>query len=207
MSRRLLPYAVVIAVAALVLALTGWRVGLSHLFLTPDQQGRLRLERGDAAGAAEAFRDPLWRGVAQFRAGDFKSAAQTLSGLDTAEGAYDDGNALVMLGKYDDAVKRYDRALELNAGWPDAQANREIARIRAERMKQEGGVTDNTESAPDEIVSDKTKTGGEDTTVEAQQAMSDEAVRAMWLKRVQTRPADFLRVKFSYQLQKAGATP
>ncbi len=41
--------------------------------------------------------------------------------------------------------------------------------------------------------------------------MSDEAVRALWLKRVQTRPADFLRVKFAYQLQNnqnaSGAPP
>jgi Ca-activated chloride channel family protein len=207
MNRRLLPYGVVIAVAAVALALTAWRVGWSRLLLTPDQQGRLRLERGDAAGAAENFRDPLWRGIAQFRAGHFKGAAQTLSGLDTAEGAYDGGNALVMLGKYDDAVKRYDRALELRPAWPDVEANREIARIRGERMKQEGGVTDNTESAPDEIVFDKTKKGGTESTVAAQQAMSDQAVRAMWLKRVQTRPADFLRVKFSYQLQQAGEAP
>jgi Ca-activated chloride channel family protein len=31
--------------------------------------------------------------------------------------------------------------------------------------------------------------------------MSDEAVRALWLKRVQTHPADFLRARFGYQLQ------
>ena len=37
--------------------------------------------------------------------------------------------------------------------------------------------------------------------------MGDDAVRALWLKRVQTRPADFLRARFGYQLeaqQKAG---
>lgn len=38
--------------------------------------------------------------------------------------------------------------------------------------------------------------------------MSDEAVRALWLKRVQTRPADFLRAKFAYQLgTQPGAAP
>jgi len=30
--------------------------------------------------------------------------------MDTAEAAYDQGNALLMLGKYEDAVGRYDRA-------------------------------------------------------------------------------------------------
>ena len=30
--------------------------------------------------------------------------------------------------------------------------------------------------------------------------LSDEELRALWLRRVQTKPADFLRAKFSYQL-------
>jgi len=40
--------------------------------------------------------------------------------------------------------------------------------------------------------------------------MSDEAIRALWLKRVHTQPADFLRAKFVFQLQTppaAGAAP
>ncbi|AZO81143.1 hypothetical protein B5U98_07530 [Bosea sp. Tri-39] len=180
------------------------RLGWRNLFLASDQRGRILLDRSQPAAAAEAFRDPLWRGIALFRAGDFKSAAQAFAALDTAESAYDQGNALVMLGQYEGAVKRYDRALALRPGWPDAATNREIARIRGERTKAEGGVNDDTESKPDEIVYDKTKKGGEDTTLqEPGKAMSDDAVRALWLKQVQTRPADFLRVKFSYQLQSA----
>lgn len=201
-----MPYALIAAVAVLMLALLAQRIGWANLFLTPDQRGRILLDKGRPADAANAFRNPLWRGVALFRAGDFKSAAQAFAAVDSAEGAYDQGNAFIMLGQYDDAVKRYDRALVLRPGWPDAITNREIARIRGERKKAEGGVNDNTESKPDEIVFDKTKKGGEDTTIEDPgKAMSDEAVRSLWLKRVQTRPADFLRVKFSYQLQSPAA--
>jgi Ca-activated chloride channel family protein len=96
--------------------------------------------------------------------------------------------------------------LALRPGWPDAAKNREIARIRGERRKTEGGVNDDTESKPDEVVFDKTKKGGEDTNLEQAVPMSDAAVRAMWLKRVQTRPADFLRAKFAYQFS-AGTAP
>lgn len=199
-----LPYEIVALTIAVALVFAAQREGWRNLFLTPDQRGRILLDRSQPAAAADVFRDPLWRGIALFRAGDFKTAAQAFAALDTAESAYDQGNALVMLGQYEDAVKRYDRALALRPGWPDADTNREIARIRTDRKKTEGGVTDDTESKPDEIVYDKTKKGGEDTTLqEPGKAMSDEAVRAIWLKRVQTRPADFLRVKFSYQLQSA----
>ncbi|MBB5764420.1 tetratricopeptide repeat protein [Methylorubrum rhodesianum] len=198
------PYVLVALAVFLALGATAYHVGWRNLFLTPDQRGRFLMKRGRPGEAASAFRDPVWRGVALFRAGDFKAAAQAFGGVDTAEGAYDQGNALVMLGKYDDAVRRYERALALRPGWEAAAANRAIARLRAERMRQEGGETGDIESSPDEIVYDKGKKGGADTTVEGDgKLMSDEAVRALWLKRVQTRPADFLRVKFAYQLQTA----
>ncbi|CAN7516337.1 tetratricopeptide repeat protein [Bosea sp. LjRoot90] len=201
------PYVVIAAVASLALLLAGYRLGWRELWLTPDQRGRVLMSEGQAAEAAEAFRDPLWRGVALFRAGQFKEAGQAFAARDTAEGAFNQGNALVMLGQYDDALKRYDRAIALRPGWPAALNNREIARIRGERRKTEGGETGNTDDKPDEVVFDKTKKGGENTTVEAAMPMSDEAVRALWLKRVQTRPADFLRAKFAYQLRAPEATP
>ena len=42
------------------------------------------------------------------------------------------------------------------------------------------------------------RSGGEET-VEGAVKLSDAELRAMWLRRVQTRPADFLRAKFAYQ--------
>lgn len=203
------PYAVIALAAVLALSAAAYWLGWRDLWLTPDQHGRLLMSGNRPAEAAKAFRDPLWRGVALFRAGEFKEAAQAFAARDTAEGAFDQGNALVMLGQYDDALKRYDRALALRPGWAAALNNREIARIRGERKKTQGGETGNTDDKPDEIVFDKTKKGGEDTTVEGEKPMSDEQVRALWLKRVQTQPADFLRAKFAYQLQAQadGAAP
>lgn len=202
-------YGGIMLAGAVALLGAGWQLGWHDLWLRPDQRGRLLMHENKPAEAALAFRDPLWRGVALFRAGEFKEAAQAFAARDTAEAAFDQGNALVMLGQYDDAMQRYDRALALRPGWAEAVNNREIARIRGERKKLEGGETGNTDDKPDEVVFDKTKKGGEDTTVEAEKAMSDDQVRALWLKRVQTQPADFLRAKFSYQLQAqpAGAAP
>ncbi|KRE06702.1 hypothetical protein ASE63_23635 [Bosea sp. Root381] len=202
-------YGLIGLVGAAALVGAGLRTGWSNLWLRPDQRGRVLLARNDPADAAMAFRDPLWRGVAFYRSGNFKEASQAFSARDTADGAFDQGNALVMLGQYEDAMKRYDRALVLRPGRPEATRNREIARIRAERRKTRGGETDQMDSKPDEIVYDKDKKGGEDTTVAQATPMSDEAVRALWLKRVQTQPADFLRAKFAYQLSAgtAGTPP
>lgn len=203
------PFGIVAIAAGLALVVMGDRLGWRDLWLTPDQLGRVLLAQNRPADAARAFRDPLWRGVALFRAGDFKAAAQAFAARDTAEGAYDQGNALVMLGQYEDALKRYDRALSLRPGWPEALNNREIARIRGERRKADGPAAEQPDLPPDQVVFDKDKRGGDDATIQGDKTMSDEAVRALWLKRVQTRPADFLRAKFAYQLQAGpdGAAP
>ncbi|AWJ93736.1 tetratricopeptide repeat protein (plasmid) [Azospirillum baldaniorum] len=198
--------AVVGLLAIVLLSLAGATLllGWKDLWATPDQRGRWLMERGRYAEAADAFIDPMWRGVALMKAGNFKDAAPQFAGIDTAEAAYDQGNALVMQGKYDDAVARYDRALALRPGWADAEANRTLARLRADRVRAKGGDDGDTEDDPDDVVYDRTKKdGGKDTETSGGAPMSDEAIRALWLKRVQTQPADFLRARFAYQLQAA----
>jgi Ca-activated chloride channel family protein len=190
------------ATLVVALGIGTWRVGLADLWASPDQRGRYLFEHGDYAAAAANFHDPMWRGVAQMRAGDFKAAEATFAAIDSADGAFDQGNALVMLGKYEDAVKRYDRALALQPDWREAKANREIARLRAEEIKLPGADAGDQREGADQIVYDKDAKNpeGQETQV-AGAPMNDQAVRALWLKRVQTKPADFLRARFAAQLE------
>lgn len=199
------PFLVITLAMAVALIAAGWQTGWRALWLTPDQRGQILLWQGLPADAAAAFQDPFWRGVALYRSGDFKGAAQAFATPQTPESAFNRGDAFVLLGQYDDAVKSFDKALTLRPGWPEAQRNRAIALARAALRKTAGGETDQTDSKPDEIVYDKTRKGGEQTPAEPGQQMSDDAVRAMWLKRVQTRPADFLRARFAWQLSNQDA--
>jgi len=49
------------------------------------------------------------------------------------------------------------------------------------------------------------KDGGEQgQAMEEGNQLSDRALQAMWLRRIQTKPADFLRAKFAYQLSREG---
>jgi Ca-activated chloride channel family protein len=168
--------------------------------LTPDQQGYRLFVRGKYPEAAELFADPMWKGIALFRQGEFKDAAGVFAGFDTAEAAFNHGNALVMQGKYEEAVDRYTRAIELKRDWEVAIVNREIALARARTLKKEGGVT-GAEMGADEIVFSEEKpapSAGEEQ-IEGRQEMSDAELQAIWLRQVQTKPADFLRAKFAYQ--------
>ncbi len=142
----------------------------------------------------------MWIGTARYRAGDFEQAAQEFARSDTAEAKFNEGNAWLFQGKYDIAVERYDAALELKPGWEEAEQNRAIAAARAKMLDRTGGDMGDQQIGADKIVFDKDKEpGGQDTEVTATQATTDAAIQAMWLRRVQTEPADFLRAKFAYQ--------
>ena len=69
------------------------------------------------------------------------------------------------------------------------------------RIQTEGHCGDQREGA-DQIVYDKDKKDQEGQKTEVTSAvMTDEASRAVWLKRLQSRPADFLKARFVNQLE------
>jgi Ca-activated chloride channel family protein len=169
--------------------------------LTPDQRAHQSFEAGDYELAAETFADPMWRGVALFRQGEFEQAAGVFAGFDTPEAVLNQGNALVMQGKYDDAIARYDRALELRPEWEPAVVNREIAVARAAALDFEGGDMTGGMLGADDIVFSDTKSPPSDQQEQTDggKPLSDEELQSIWLRQVQTKPADFLRAKFAYQ--------
>lgn len=170
------------------------------LWFTPDQQGRRHFHRSEFTAAAEAFRDPMWRGIAWYRAGEFKRAAQFFGRSGSAEAHYNQGNAWLMGGAYDSAIAAYDRALELRPDWEQAVDNRALAVARAKRVEAPGGDMGDQKLGADKIVFDKDATSeGQETEVVGGAALSDQDLQALWLRRVQTRPADFLKAKFEYQ--------
>ncbi len=190
--------------AALVFAAAGVvAAGRPDLWATPEQRADHLFRAGRYADATKASADPRRQGAALYRAGDFKAAEAAFARDGTAGGAFDRGNALVMLGKYDDAVTSYDRALALRPGWPEAADNRAVAVVRRDRLKTVGGDATGGEVKADAIVFEKGKAKPDagEVQVAGGKPLSDEELRGLWLKRVQTKPADFLRAKFAYERQ------
>jgi Ca-activated chloride channel homolog len=176
-------------------------IAWAGLWLTPDQQGARHFDRGEFAEAAQAFQDPMWQGAAWYRAGEFEKAAQAFARRDTADAHYNQGNAWLLRGKYEAAIASYDRALSTRPDWKEARENRELAAARAKQVEREGGGMGDQKIGADEIVFDNKakKNEGQETQIAGEQAVTDASVQALWLRRVKTKPADFLKAKFAYQ--------
>lgn len=183
-------------------------LGDCHL-LTPDQQAYRSFQQGDYAASARLANDPWLQATALFKAGEFKSALSIYAGYDTPEGAYNQGNTLVMLGKYEAAIKRYQRALALKPNWEAAQINLKIARERAKKLEKQGGNMTGGKMEADEIVFTRNKNASPEKEEEVVNGASDQsaAMRAIWLRQVKTRSADFLKAKFAYQYQYSQTEP
>jgi Ca-activated chloride channel homolog len=199
-ARRII--VVMLAFVVGVLLAGTWRN--PHFWLTPDQEGERWSEEKHYAEAAKVYTDPWRIGVAQYRDGAFEAAAKTFARVPGADGAFDQGNAWLMRGNYAAAVASYDRALGFHPGWKEAEENKALALARQKMLKdsnQDAGEEQADDDDPGKIVFDLKK--GEDRSgkpVElAEGKLSEEQMRALWLRRVQTTPGDFLRAKFAYQ--------
>jgi Ca-activated chloride channel family protein len=176
------------------------------LWFTPEQQGQRLMDQGKYQEAAAKFTSPEKIGAALFLAGDFKNAATVLGRSGSAEANYNRGNALIMQGQYEAAIESYQKALMKRPNWLEAEQNLEIARLRKQALAppddDSGGTGGQLEA--DEIVFDDTgrvnKSSSEQVIDASDQPMGEEAMRAMWLRKVETRPADFLAARFNYQL-------
>jgi len=112
---------------------TSWQ----DLWQRPDQQAAQALRQGDAKRAQQVARDPAWRGAAAYRAGDYKSAAQSLQQVPGSDGAYNLGNALARQGEYKQAITAYDDALKRDPANADAKANRQAVEDWMRKQQQQ----------------------------------------------------------------------
>jgi len=185
--------------AVQMLAPDSGRAGvLADMWLTRDQQGRIAFERGDYETAADRFADSVWKGVALFRAGKFQEAVDALAAVDTAESWYDQGNALLQIARYDDAVAGYQKALQKRKDWPEAIANLAIARrlVKAQKEKQEEQPDQPSEN-PDSVQFDEKGKQGKEGTINVAEQTSE-----LWMKNISTSPADLMARKFSIEAGK-----
>jgi Ca-activated chloride channel family protein len=176
------------------------------LWMTPDQQGRYFMEKGEFQRAAERYRDPIWKGLALARAGDDENALNAFALSDSAEAWYNQGNALAHLNKFPEAVQAYREALAQRPAWREAQENLELVQslIPLQKKKDKERETEVAPNLPpDQVKFDEEGKNGKRAKV--QQVKFDPAKTAdIWMRNIQTTPADFLRLRFAIQAAQEG---
>jgi Ca-activated chloride channel homolog len=168
-------------------------------FLSQDQQGRRAFEQGDYAAAAEHFADPMWRGTALYRAGRYDDAVDAFALIDTADSWYNQGNALARANKLPAAVAAYQEALQRRPGWPQAKQNLALIQALIAQEKKKDDDQDEPGDEPDQITFDDRGKRGKRGQVEM-----GEQTAEMWMRNIQTTPAQLLQRKFAIQAKDAG---
>jgi Ca-activated chloride channel homolog len=174
------------------------------LWLTADQQGRYFFQKQDFATAAARFDDPMWKGFALARANDCAAAIDQFAISDSAEAWYNQGNCLAHLNKLKAAVSAYQQALQRRPGWTEAQDNSKLVQsLIPPEPKEEEGDEVAPDFKPDKIEFDKKGKEGK-KKMQAMQ-IDPEKMADIWMRNIQTTPADFLRQRFAIEAGKHAA--
>ena len=168
------------------------------LWLTPDQQGRRAYEAREFPVAADTFTDPAWKGVAQYRSGQYAEAADSFGRIDSAAGFFNRGNAFMRGREYRKAITAYENAVAEAPDWVEARENLELARYTLdyiERSREQSDTGEESGIGADEIVYDNEGERGTETEVTRESAVEAQSAEK-WMRSVDTETADFLRSRF-----------
>ncbi len=158
-----------------VMAASFW----DNLWTRQDQQADQALQRGDFEQAQQLAEDPLRRGSAAFKKGDYEQALSDFTKGESADAVYNKGNALAQLQRYEDAIKAYDEALEQQAGMQDAIDNKaKIEELLKQQQQQKDQNQESKENQKDQQQDSKSDQDEKKDTEQKQQDNTKNAKNA-----------------------------
>jgi Ca-activated chloride channel family protein len=119
------------------------------------------------------------------------------------EAQYNLANSYAWIGQYELAKQTYDSILDSLPDWKAALENRKIVDYLIKKPKKEDNEPPpqgDPHFKPDEIKFDDKGKKGKEGEVQMEK-LSDEQLAEIWMRRLQTSPADFLRSKFALQTE------
>ncbi|TMP26951.1 hypothetical protein CWB99_16755 [Pseudoalteromonas rubra] len=140
-------------VVALLQPQTGYTADWTSWFKNQDQQALESYQQGNFEQAKSA-QDPLLKGTALYKAGEYEQAAEQLKHTTSATGQYNYGNALAKSGQLDQAIAAYEQALQLDPEFKQAQDNKQLVESLKEQQQQSqqqnGDQSDDQEQSGDQ---------------------------------------------------------
>ncbi|WP_157018884.1 VWA domain-containing protein [Mesorhizobium xinjiangense] len=176
--------------------------GIADWFFTPDQQGRIAYQRKHFDQAAELFVDPIWKGEALSRDGQYSEAAKVLARLDTADAAFREGLAHVKGREYREGIAAFEEALKRDPDYPGAAENLETAKQildYVETAREQSDTGEESGEGADDVVFDNEDARGADTQIQGADEEGGLLTAEQWMNTVDTDPGDFLRQRFAIE--------
>ena len=129
-----------------------YAIDSNNLWSSDDQKAMRAFNNGEIAEAAKQFNNQEWKASALYKNGDYQAAVDTLQDTSTSDGYYNKGNALAKLGNYQEAIKAYDKAIEVDANNKDADYNREQVKqaLKKQQNSSQDGEDQNSENKDSE---------------------------------------------------------
>ncbi|WBL43054.1 VWA domain-containing protein [Algoriphagus halophytocola] len=143
------------------------------LWYTKDYQGQKLSDAGDFKAAAERYEDPLRKGVAYYKAGDYEAAIQEFQNDTSAYGAYNLGLAYYKNGDFAAAQGAFQEATELDPTMDQALENQQ----KMEHLsagENEVDPEDAKEASPEEAANTVQNNSPEDLSGGGQEATKED---------------------------------
>lgn len=162
-----------LAILLVGLGVTGLTSWLWHRIEQPpttEQIARQLFDAGRPRDALLLFEDPMWRGIAEYRAGRYDRAIGEFRPADNVLALYNLGTTYAQLAEWNGAIAALETVLRLDPDNADAQHNLEIVRRAAKLEVDQQAPTPDDARLQDAGGDQQNKPGGDKGDPEPQTA-------------------------------------
>ena len=138
-------------------------------FMNDNQEALNKYQRGKYKDAVSQFNSEAWKASSLFKSGDYEGALNAYKNIPGAESLYNQGNALAKLGKLEEAIEKYEQALDEAPEFEDAKINKKVVEDLLKQQQQQDQQQNQSENSNDDQ-----QDNGQDSANNDQQQSGDQ---------------------------------
>ena len=142
-------------------------------FMNDNQEALNKYQRGKYKDAVSQFNSEAWKASSLFKSGDYEGALNAYKNIPGAESLYNQGNALAKLGKLEEAIEKYEQALDEAPEFEDAKINKKVVEDLLKQQQQQDQQQNRSENSSDDQ-QDNAQDNGQDSANNDQQQSGDQ---------------------------------